>query len=397
MKKQMVAFVIAAFVIAALPVYVFAGQEFLASSCKREGNSVSKVAEIQSETAAQTKTANEIFYVKGITDYSKAADVLTRVNKERRKAGVPVLTMDTELQQAAMQRAAELSLSFEHNRPDGTSCFSVCDKAYGENIASGTRLGPAEAMYMWMLSPGHRANILYSGYKSIGIGCFYQRNGCMYWVQLFGAGNAEGKTVEKGTKTRTFSIRAVPGSIKIFPALSGGLAIGKGRQQSAFTIRAQNANVSMESTAVEPRTFCWKSSNSRVSVNTSGTMIGKKLGSAVVRASLPVSGQSVSKKITVKAVPKKVALRSVKAGKRIVKVTWKRNKKASGYQVFIARNKSFTKGKKRVTISRNRTTTTTVKKLKRKKVYYVKVRAFKKVGNSKLYGNYSKIKRVKVK
>lgn len=219
----------------------------------------------------------------------------------------------------------------------------------------------------------------------------------MYWVQLFGAGSAGVKTAEKGAKTRTFSIRAVPGSIKIFPAFSGGVAIGKGTQQSAFTIRAQNANFSMESTAVEPRSFRWKSSNSRVSVNSSGIMTGKKLGSAVIRASLPVSGQSVSKKVTVKSVPKKVTLRSVKAGKRIVKVTWKRNKKASGYQVLIARNKTFTKGKKQMTISRNRTTSTTFKKLKRKRVYYVKVRAFKKAGNSKLYGNYSKIKRVKVK
>lgn len=397
MKKQMVAFVIAVFMIFALPPYAFAGQVSSASSCQREGDSVPKVAETQSKTATQAKTANEMFYVKGFTDYSKAADVLTRVNKERRKAGLSVLTMDAELQQAAMQRAAELSLSFDHNRPDGTSCFSVCDKARGENIASGRLLGPAEAMYIWMLSPGHRANILYTGYKSIGIGCFYQRNGCMYWVQLFGAGSAGVKTAEKGAKTRTFSIRAVPGSIKIFPAFSGGVTIGKGTQQSTFTIRAQNANFSMESTAVEPRSFRWKSSNSRVSVNSSGIMTGKKLGSAVIRASLPVSGQSVSKKVTVKSVPKKVTLRSVKAGKRIVKVTWKRNKKASGYQVLIARNKTFTKGKKQMTISRNRTTSTTFKKLKRKRVYYVKVRAFKKAGNSKLYGNYSKIKRVKVK
>ena len=210
-------------------------------------------------------------------------------------------------------------------------------------------------------------------------------------------GSAQTEAAVKGVKMRTFSIRAVPGSIKISPTLSGGMTIGKGKKQSAFAIRAQNRGYTRFTVDLEPRTFRWTSSNRNVSVNTSGTVTGKKVGSAVVRATLPVSGQSVSKKITVKAAPKKVALRSVKAGKRTVKVTWKRNKNASGYQVYIARNKKFTKGKKRATISRNRTTSKTFKKLKRKKVYYVKVRAYKKVGVTKLYGNYSKIKRVKVK
>lgn len=398
MKKRIVAFITAALMVFALPVYAFAGQETLASSYQREDTPVSKAAKTRTSAAAQTKAASEVFYVKGSADYSQAADVLTDVNKERRKAGVPALTMDAELQQAAMQRAAELSLNYDHTRPDGTPCVSVCDKASGENIAYGVAfLGPEEIMDAWMNSPGHRANILRGDYKSIGLGCFYQKNGSRWWVQLFGMGSAQTEAAVKGVKTRTFSIRAVPGSIKISPTLSGGMTIGKGKKQSAFAIRAQNRGYTRFTVDLEPRTFRWTSSNRNVSVNTSGTVTGKKVGSAVVRATLPVSGQSVSKKITVKAAPKKVALRSVKAGKRTVKVTWKRNKNASGYQVYIARNKKFTKGKKRATISRNRTTSKTFKKLKRKKVYYVKVRAYKKVGVTKLYGNYSKIKRVKVK
>ena len=39
----------------------------------------------------------------------------------------------------------------------------------------------------------------------------------------------------------------------------------------------------------------------------------------------------------------------------------------------------------------------TIKKLKVRKTYYVKVRAYKKVGKTKIYGDYSKVKKVKVR
>ena len=38
-----------------------------------------------------------------------------------------------------------------------------------------------------------------------------------------------------------------------------------------------------------------------------------------------------------------------------------------------------------------------IKKLKSRKTYYVKVRTYKKVGKTKLYGDYSKVKRVKIR
>lgn len=85
-----------------------------------------------------------------------------------------------------------------------------------------------------------------------------------------------------------------------------------------------------------------------------------------------------------------------KTGKRKMTVSWKRDKKATGYQITYARNKKFTKGKKNVTIGKNKTTKRTIKKLK-KKTYYVKVRAFKKVGKTKIYGSYSKARKCRVR
>ena len=48
------------------------------------------------------------------------------------------------------------------------------------------------------------------------------------------------------------------------------------------------------------------------------------------------------------------------------------------------------------TISKAKTTKLTVKKLKAKKTYYFKVRAYKKNGKQKLFGTYSKVLRVKM-
>ena len=96
--------------------------------------------------------------------------------------------------------------------------------------------------------------------------------------------------------------------------------------------------------------------------------------------------------------PKKVTLSSVKSKvKKTITVKWKRDKKADGYQIQYAAGRKF-KGAKTVDIKKNRTTSTKIKKkLKSGKKYYVRVRAYKKNGKSKIYGSYSKIKSVKVK
>ncbi len=96
--------------------------------------------------------------------------------------------------------------------------------------------------------------------------------------------------------------------------------------------------------------------------------------------------------------PKKAALTKVSAPKaRTLKATWKKDTKASGYQVVIAQNSKFTKGKKTATVTKNSATNKTFSKLKKKATYYVKVRAYKTAGKTKLYGAYSSVKKVKIK
>ena len=107
--------------------------------------------------------------VTGYRSYSYAWQVLSLVNQERAKVGLPALTMDQELLDAAMQRAYETAVYYSHTRPDGRACFTASSLTVGENIAAG-QFSPAHVMNSWMNSEGHRANILDTGYASIGIG-----------------------------------------------------------------------------------------------------------------------------------------------------------------------------------------------------------------------------------
>ena len=122
---------------------------------------------------------------------STAAQVVSLVNAERARRGLPALTVSTAVQQAAQTRAGELQTSFSHTRPSGASCFTALTEAgvsyarAGENIAYGQST-PEAVVQSWMSSSGHRANILSSSFTTIGIGCTVV-NGTAYWAQLFTA------------------------------------------------------------------------------------------------------------------------------------------------------------------------------------------------------------------
>lgn len=79
-------------------------------------------------------------------------------------------------------------------------------------------------------------------------------------------------------------------------------------------------------------------------------------------------------------------------------VKWKNNSKVSkGYQICYAANGKFT-GSKAVTVTSAKASAKTIKSLKKGKTYYVKVRAYRTDRDgSRLYGNYSAVKKVKVK
>ena len=101
--------------------------------------------------------------------------------------------------------------------------------------------------------------------------------------------------------------------------------------------------------------------------------------------------------VTVISKPKSASIKKVKGAKKAILVTWKKVSGVNGYEIQVATDKKFKKNKKTVTIKKQKTTKTTVKKLKAKKKYYVRVRTYKIVNGKKVYSAWSKVKSVKTK
>ena len=118
-----------------------------------------------------------------------AEEVLQLVNVERAKVGAAPLRLNNELQNAAVIRAEEITRHFAHERPDGSSCFTLLrnrNRTLGENIAAGNAT-PEEVVDQWMHSPGHRANILNKAFRELGVGycCKEGTEYTHYWIQMF--------------------------------------------------------------------------------------------------------------------------------------------------------------------------------------------------------------------
>jgi uncharacterized protein YkwD len=98
------------------------------------------------------------------------------MNRERAAHGLGPLRLEPRLSLAAEDRVQDMMRKryFDHVSPDGISPFSwVKARGYryrmvGENLALGYR-GSASVVNGWMNSPGHRENILQSGFDEVGI------------------------------------------------------------------------------------------------------------------------------------------------------------------------------------------------------------------------------------
>ena len=110
--------------------------------------------------------------------------------------------------------------------------------------------------------------------------------------------------------------------------------------------------------------------------------------------SVPQNVTNENKSVTEGAKVPRVKFSKLKvSGKCKVKATWKKLTNVSGYQIQYAPNKKFKKAKRKTVKS----TSVTIKKLKKKKTYFVRVRAYKLVDGKKVYGKWSVVKKVKIK
>lgn len=118
--------------------------------------------------------------------------------------------------------------------------------------------------------------------------------------------------------------------------------------------------------------------------------------SAAKKPSASSDTQDASSETSTKAsAPKAVkGLRVVNQKPLKLIITWLPDTTVKGYEVQYAMDKKFTRSLKKKTV---KTTYCTVKKVKRSKTYFVRVRAYKLQGTKKIYSKWTKVKKIKVK
>ena len=122
----------------------------------------------------------------------------------------------------------------------------------------------------------------------------------------------------------------------------------------------------------------------------------KKIGTAT--AIINGKGKYVgTRTVTFKITPKKTSIKKLSSGKKKIKVKWGKVTNSSGYQIVVATNKGFSKNKKEIYVKSKSSDSKTITKLKAKKTYYVRLRAYKTVKGKKIYAPYTKTVKVKTK
>ncbi len=432
-------------------------------------------------------------------------------------SGLSELTYDYELEKIAMQRAAEIAVSYSHTRPNTEKCFEIYgDYSYtyssaGENIAAGYK--SAEKVFVgWeeaddtYSGQGHRRNMLNSTFNRIGIACVTY-GGVKYWTMELACSSvvnsatdpvdtAETRTIEvssdmikdEDVQISTSSYELVVGDTADLPIVTKEItlvnawpsqscitltdtgtwvsangdiltasdgkvhAIASGETTMSATVYDQDFDVYV-TIYTEPE-FAWSEDGTSCSatyvcgdkeydiscivtgeitqvatISTPGEMTytatctyaghdftAQKSVEYELDSAGTDSGQTTHTEYTSEhtyvfnttddaeddvyvsdnnvSISKVKGLRiKAKKGKKIV-VGYKSVAGADGYRIQIARNKKFTKGKK---TKLTKKTKCKIKKLKKGKIYYVRVQAYKVVDGVKKYGKWSVVKKIKVK
>lgn len=246
--------------------------------------------------------------------------------------GLEPLFYDYELESLAMQRAAEISLSFSHTRPNGerasAEMYAEGYSAAGENIAWGYA-SKETVMEAWKeedagySGQGHRRNMLNRNYNVMAVG-HAVIGGRHYWVQLFGyRDDPITAETEACDQTITYDILSGrPFSVSLNTDVVS-LAVGKKTTLLATVSDSDKAPV-------------WSSSDKNTAtVDSKGQVTAKAVGTAVVTATV-TDGSSASASCTVTvtpSVPKLTAIYNSAKGADI------RFKEVSGADAYVIMQK----------------------------------------------------------
>lgn len=363
------------------------------------------------------------------TYQNRAREVLKELNKLRKEEDLPALIMTDDLEDAAIQRAAELFVLFDHNRPDMTEFDTIIDEyeslltctAVQECIAAG--FTKAEETYLEWADTSYD-DIMDPEYTHAGLGCVYMKGSAneYYWVLLLTTFPEEFDEKEAGKVTKAGANK----TIKV--EIGKTMYTHADNSHKAFELRCSDVNLKTKTSAkltvnlydkydvkigkCELADLKFKSSNTSVfTVSAEGEVKRKKTGTGTLTITAPGlddlkvnvtcgsgsassgsssgSGSSNSNSTAVTAAtikdrePELAATEYSKYTKLSVYV-----KGASGYVLYRSTSKTGTYSK----VDEQATTKRWDYKVMNEdvtKTYYYKVRAYKNSNGKRVYSEYS--------
>lgn len=358
------------------------------------------------------------------TYQNRAREVLKEINKIRKEEGLPELLMTDDLEDAAIQRAAELFVLFDHSRPDMTDFDTIIDEY--ESLATctvvqqliGAGFTKAEETYLEWATEQYDV-ITDPEYTHAGVGCVYMKGSQneYYWYMLLTAFPEDFDEKEAGKATKAGANK----TIKV--EIGKTMYTHADNSHKSFELRCSDVNLKTKTSAkltvnlydkydvkigkCELEDLKFKSSNTSVfTVSAEGEVKRKKSGTGTLTITAPgledlkvtvtcgsgssssgSSGNSNATAVTATTIkdrePELVATEYSKYTKLSVYV-----KGASGYVLYRSTSKTGTYSK----VDEQATTKRWDYKLMNEdmeKTYYYKVRAYKNSNGKRVYSEYS--------
>lgn len=358
-----------------------------------------KIKNIQTVNKLVEETVNSVYRIKGLSlDACTCTPQYTAAvyDGKEKKPSVTVRDKDNNRISAEFYQ-----VRYQNNRNAGTAEMIITGK--------GMCKGEKKISYKIQKAPQKIKTQSLSYEKTEGSGSFLLKASVSSGNNLtFSSSNtkvagvdSKGKVTVKGIGTATIMV-TVPGSknyekgtakvtVRVVPKLVKISSTSIVKTEDVKTFQG----CSLRSSAV----LTTKSSAPNVAVmDKKGKVTIKGPGRAVITILAEAKGvkqQKYSLSVNVKP-SSRLSVTAVSPKKGKVTVTWKKNSKASGYQVVLSYDASFRNKIKVQTIRNSKTGSAVFSGLKAGKTCYVRVRSFKKTSSGTLYGNWSK-KTVKIK
>jgi len=239
----------------------------------------------------------------------------------------------------------------------------------------------------WVTGTGLKWNFTYDGLK-VAHASF---DGSKTAMKEILASHPEGVVMYEKTSSKMHAILMTDYTDGVFYCADPAPGVDSGR------IPVASASISIEDSS-----YIWYINSPALSLSATDTNDNSTdvVTTTVTSTAAPTVASNASSETTVTsssteaAAPKKVSGLSVKnSTKKSVMATWKEVDSAKGYQMSYSLRKDFEKKNDKIASGKKALLTG----LSKGKTYYVKVRAYKLNHGSKIYGNYSKVKKAKVK